>query len=161
MIDVVGGPPRPIPANDDDVKLTVDCTVQTTVELKAHQVGKKGIGSFGNDKSFQPIDWDKEGGVSRSEKCLVMPKGLRGVVVSMFDTSSKSSISHPVRVKFLGGDGLGGEYTPPVTFQMHFKTSEVELVDEQSSCGKMVSSTTDCRKKNNNLALSDDVMVFY
>ena len=129
MADIVGEAPRPNMFGGDDVELEKGDTIQTTKGLKAYQVPKKGAGSFADDKSFEPLDYEKEGGVTRADKCLIMPKGLRGVVAKVYDTN-ESDASHPVYVKFIGKDGLGGEYTPPITFHMHLKNNEVEVVDE-------------------------------
>ena len=134
MIDIIGGvggsPQTNLFGGDEGgVELEEGFVVQITRQLKAYQVGKKAFGSFAEDKSFQPIDWEKEGGVKRADKCLVMPKGLRGVVDRVIDTND-SDASHPIYVKFVGGDALGGDYESPITFHMHMKKNELEVVDK-------------------------------
>jgi len=111
----------------NNVEFTQGCTVQTTKEIKAFHVGKKGSGTY-NGNTFVPIDWDKEGDdVPREKKCLVMPKGFRGVVNRVYDVNDLDA-SLPVLVKFVAGDSMGGEFEPPVSFLMHLEESEVEVV---------------------------------
>lgn len=111
----------------NNAEFTLGCTVQTTKEIKAYHVGKKGSGKY-NGNTFDPIDWEKEGDdVPREKRCLVMPKGFRGVVTRVYDVTELDA-SLPVLVKFVAGDSLGGEFEPPVTFSMHLEDSEVEVV---------------------------------
>lgn len=125
MVDNSSTPPKLMDVNN--VEFTQGCTVQTTKEIKAFHVGKKGSGKYNSNK-FDPIDWEKEGDdVPREKRCLVMPKGFRGVVTRVYDVNEFDS-SLPILVKFVAGDSLGGEYEPPVTFSMHLEESEVEVV---------------------------------
>lgn len=139
MVDmnIFGGPVQPLnPISgkiEEEIVFTVGCTVQTTKEIKAYQVSKKGFGSYNEseqdkDKSFAPLDWEKEGGVSRADKCLVMPKGLRGVVKRVY-ADDDADASHPIVTKFMADDDLGGAYRSPITFAMHLRKNEVEIVE--------------------------------
>lgn len=130
MTDMVNESSTPTKLMDgNNVEFTQGCTVQTTRELKAYHVGKKGSGTYDDGNSFVPLDWEKEGedGIPRERRCLVMPKGFRGVVTRVYDVSEFDA-SLPVLVKFTAGDSLGGMFEPPVTFSMHLEENEVEVV---------------------------------
>jgi hypothetical protein len=107
-------------------EFTKDCTVQTTKDMKAFQVPKKGYGSF-DGTTFVPLDAE---GAARKDSCLVMPKGLRGIVNRVYNTDEFDTIM-PIVVKFVSGDSMGGEIEPPVTFLMHLEEGEVEVVVQE------------------------------
>jgi len=114
-------------ADGNDVEFTQGCTVKIKKGMKAYQVPRKGAGSFADDNSFVPLDWDTEGGVPRIERCLVMPEGMRGVVSRVYDLDEFDA-SQPIVAKFVADDAAGGDYASPVTFFMHFDTHELEVV---------------------------------
>eukprot|EP00979_Chaetoceros_neogracilis_P011259 scaffold2727_cov275-Chaetoceros_neogracile.AAC.30 len=95
------------------VKFTKDGTVQTTKLMKAYQSRKKGYGSY-EGTTFVPLDMEKEGGVTRADKCFVIPMGLRGIVSKVYDLDEFDA-SQPIVAKFIAGDSMGGEYEPPIT----------------------------------------------
>mmetsp|Transcript_14799 Transcript_14799/g.22419 ORF Transcript_14799/g.22419 Transcript_14799/m.22419 type:complete len:197 (-) Transcript_14799:149-739(-) len=113
----------------NDVEFTEGCIVQTCVEIKAYQVPKKAYGSFDEDsKSFVPLEGIDDGTpLPRRDMCLVLPKGIRANVARVYDIDEFDA-SSPILVKFQVGEGLGGEYAPPVTFLMHFRQNEVEVI---------------------------------
>jgi hypothetical protein len=107
-------------------EFTKDCTVQTTKEMKAYQVAKKGYGSF-DGTTFVPLDVED---AARKDSCLVMPKGIRGVVNRVYKTDEFDTIM-PIVVKFKSGESMGGEFEPPLTFLMHLEEGEVEVVEQE------------------------------
>lgn len=112
------------------IEFSSGCTVMLTTEVKSFSVPKGAVGKFADDKSFVPIDWDRDGGIPRAEKCCVMPKGIRGTVKRVY--TDEFDATHGIVVMFTKDEGLGGDYIPPSNFMMHFKTSEVEVVTEDS-----------------------------
>lgn len=112
------------------IEFSTGCTVMLTTEVKAFSIPKGAVGKFADDKSFIPIDWDMEGGIPRAEKCCVMPKGIRGAVRRVY--TDEFDATHAIIVAFKKDNGFGGDYIPPSSFMMHFKTSEVEVITEDS-----------------------------
>lgn len=115
-------------SDNQGVEFTEGCTIQTSKEIKAYQVPKKGFGSFDEDKNFVPVDGIEDvKSVPRIDKCLVIPTGMRAKVSKVYNIDEYDA-SQPIIAKFLGGDGLGGDFEPPLTFLMHFETYEIEVV---------------------------------
>eukprot|EP00553_Chaetoceros_curvisetus_P010732 CAMPEP_0204621518 /NCGR_PEP_ID=MMETSP0717-20131115/7197_1 /ASSEMBLY_ACC=CAM_ASM_000666 /TAXON_ID=230516 /ORGANISM="Chaetoceros curvisetus" /LENGTH=143 /DNA_ID=CAMNT_0051635929 /DNA_START=162 /DNA_END=593 /DNA_ORIENTATION=- len=112
------------------IEYTVGCTVMLTKESKSYSSPKKGWGKFSDvDNTFLPLDVNGEREIPRSDKCLVLPSGIRGTVKRVYDISDLKAI-HPIQVTFTSGESLGGDYIPPVNLLMHFATKEVEVVVE-------------------------------
>ena len=109
------------------VKFAKDGTVQATKLMKAYQSRKKGYGSY-EGTTFVPLDMEKEGGVTRADKCFVIPMGLRGIVSKVYDLDEFDA-SQPIVAKFIAGDSMGGKYEPPITLLMHFHVHELEVVE--------------------------------
>ena len=116
--------------DNNGAEFTAECTIQTSSEIRAFHVQPKAFGSFDEEsKSFVPLN---AGGrdmkeVPRSEKCLIIPKGMRGTVRSVYDISEFDATS-PILAKFEADNAFDGDYAPPVTFLMHFQSHEVEVV---------------------------------
>ncbi len=124
-------PPEPANVVDNNgVQFEEGCIVQTCSEIRAYHVPRKGFGSFDEEsKAFVAL---VEGGkdfteISRFDKCLIIPKGLRGKVRRVYDMDNFDAVS-PIVARFEADDALDGDYVPPVTFLMHFQTDEVEVV---------------------------------
>lgn len=116
--------------DNNGVEFTAECTIQTSSEIRAYHVQAKAYGSFDEEsKSFVKLDTDgrdvKE--VPRFEKCLIIPKGMRGKVRRVYDMSEFDATS-PILAKFEADNAFDGDYAPPVTFLMHFQSHEVEVV---------------------------------
>lgn len=116
--------------DSNGVEFTEGCTIQICSEVKAYQVPKKGFGSFDAESNkFIPLEGvDDVGSVARVDKCLVIPKGMRGKITKVYDISEYDA-SLPLIAKFQDGEGYGGNFEPPVTFLMHFDTYEIEVVE--------------------------------
>mmetsp|Transcript_8767 Transcript_8767/g.11036 ORF Transcript_8767/g.11036 Transcript_8767/m.11036 type:complete len:189 (+) Transcript_8767:188-754(+) len=111
------------------IEFTVGCTIQTSSEMRAYQVSRKGFGSFSeSDKSFVPVDVKNMNSVPRFDRCFIMPEGLRAKVTKVYDLDEFDAIL-PIVAKFEAGESFQGEYSPPVTFLMHFDTFEIEVVE--------------------------------
>jgi len=123
MGGLVDEPKTQVLVDGNGVEFTKGCTIETTKEMKAFQVPKKGFGSF-DGTTFVPLD---AAGASRADSCLVMPTGLRGTVNRVYDIDEFDTIM-PIVAKFVGGENMGGEIEPPITFLMHFEESEVQVV---------------------------------
>ncbi|EED89275.1 predicted protein [Thalassiosira pseudonana CCMP1335] len=100
----------------------------TPHKLKAYQVPKAAFGTFSSSSGqFLPQD---EGGITRDTSCLVLPEGLRGVVMRVYDVNEWDR-THPILIKFVAGldrEGEGG-FDVPKTFMMHFDADEIVVVD--------------------------------
>jgi hypothetical protein len=95
-----------------------------TAGLKAYQVNLKGQGSF-LDGKFIP---SPEGPTPRGRRNLELPVGMRGIVQKLYDVDDVSA-NFPVQVKFEPGKYNDDEgVDPPISFLMHFATSEIEAV---------------------------------
>ena len=106
---------------------TEGCTIQISTETKAYQVARKGFGSYDEQSgSFVPLDFNDD--TPRVDRCLVLPKGLRGTVMKVYDMNEFDA-SMPIVAKFTQGENFGGKFEPPVTFLMHFDTHEVEVIE--------------------------------
>ena len=135
MIDFIGGGSGQSGQSGSQTKITdqndaefeVGNIIQTRKELKAYHVGNKGYGRFGDDGTFEPLDLEKTELLSRSDKCLVIPIGFRGVVTRVYNTEHYDA-SQPIVAKFFAGDRKGGKFAPPLDMTMHFVTNEVEVV---------------------------------
>ena len=117
--------------DDNGVAFTEGCTIQITKEIKAYHVAKKGFGRFDTEtKSFIPLLEGNEDirSIPRVERCLILSKGVRGIVKKVYDIDEYDATS-PIVARFEDGVGLGGELVTPVTFLMHFETHEVEVVE--------------------------------
>lgn len=110
----------------NNIVFSEGCVVQLVSETRAYQVPRKSMGFF-QDDMFVPLDFDKD--VVRRDMCLVLPKGMRATVARVYDLDQFDA-SLPIVCKFEEGNALGGEYTPPSSFSMHFDTFEVEVVSE-------------------------------
>jgi hypothetical protein len=115
--------------DNNNVEFTVGCTIQTCKQIKAYQVARKGYGSFDEEtKSFLPLEYDNIDTVSRADRCLVLPQGIRASVSRVYDRNAYDAIM-PVVAKFVAKQHLGGDYEPPITFFMHFEARDVEVVE--------------------------------
>jgi len=111
----------------NDAEFTVGSIVQLTADTRCYQAPRKSMGTYTDDYTFVPLDWKKEEGVQRAERCCVLPKGTRATVSRVYDASEFDAIQ-PVVAKFEKGKGHDGVVDPPATFYMHFETHEVEVV---------------------------------
>lgn len=114
--------------DDNKAEFTEGCTVKLTSEKRAYHVAVKSFGRFADDddKTFIPLDLkNNKDTVQRVDRCLVLPPGLEGTVVRVYDVSDFDA-NLPIKAKFVAGEG--GEYVLPVTFLMHFDTFELEVV---------------------------------
>ena len=97
--------------------------VRVAAPIKAFHVGVKFRGSYDEEtKELVPVSRD----VDREDRCLVLPVGMRGVVMRVYDIVELGP-SHPIKVKFTPGENIDEGYDPP-NFIMHFETYEVEVV---------------------------------
>ncbi len=113
--------------DSNGVEFTEGCTIQICSEVKAYQVPKKGFGSFDAESNkFIPLDGVDD--AARVDRCLVIPKGMRGKITKVYDMSEYDA-SLPLIAKFQDGEGFGGSFEPPMTFLMHFDTFEIEVVE--------------------------------
>jgi hypothetical protein len=107
--------------------------------IKAYSVPKPCYGSFHpTSHDFLPVD-QTSGKLPRSDSCLVLPVGLRGRVVEVYDAESLDR-ARPYLVKF--EEGLDREeimgkrneskmesgFNVPKAFAMHFSAEEIVLV---------------------------------
>jgi hypothetical protein len=90
-------------------------------ELKAYQVNAKAQGSYNDQKIFVPDTSDSK------KKSLLVPRGLRGCVVKVYDEDVISA-NLPIVVQFTPGENTEEGYDPPAAFRMHFTPQEVECV---------------------------------
>jgi hypothetical protein len=90
-------------------------------ELKAYQVNAKAQGSYKDQKIFVPDTSDSK------KKSLLVPRGLRGCVVKVYDEDVISA-NLPIVVQFTPGENTEEGYDPPAAFRMHFTPQEVECV---------------------------------
>jgi len=119
--------------------------------IKAYSVPKSCYGSFHptSHKFIPAVDHNNNNNnnaiIKRSDSCLVLPIGLRGRVMQVYDAESLDR-ARPYVVKFeegldreedIGGrndggvDGeeeKGGGFNLPKGFTMHFSAEEIELV---------------------------------
>lgn len=98
--------------------------VRMIQSLKAYHVNPKMFGHFDEEtKIFTPAP---KGG-ERGSKCLVVPIGMRGRVVRVYDIEDLGP-AHPIVVMFEPGENTEEGYDTPLRFKMHFETFEVEVV---------------------------------
>lgn len=109
------------------VEFTEGVIVQLTADTKCYQAPRKAMGTYTDDGTFVPLDWEKEGGVQRVERCCVLPKGTRAMVSRVYDISEFDA-SQPIVAKFQAGNAHDGVVEPPATFFMHFESHEIEVV---------------------------------
>ena len=95
--------------------------------VKAYQVPKAAFGSFDPiTREFSPQD---KSNASRGTNCLMLPQGLRGEVLKVYDVNEWDR-THPILVKFEEGMDRGeGGYDVPKTFMMHFDAHEIMVLD--------------------------------
>jgi hypothetical protein len=86
--------------------------------LKAFQINAKGQGTFDAKKAFV---------LDATKKFLVLPIGLRGTIMRVYDESVVSA-NLPIQVKFVNGEHTEEGYDTPTSFLMHFMPNEVECV---------------------------------
>jgi hypothetical protein len=127
---------------------TPGCTVSVVTDtIHAHSVPKSSYGTFHvTTGEFIPRgagtdnNTDDDGGTTtttRKTACLVLPKGLRGIVERVYDTNTWDR-ARPIVVKFnMGYDRTIAEeedgrsdvrYNIPKEFRMHFDATELEIV---------------------------------
>lgn len=107
--------------------VTVGAVVRIAVEgLEAYQILPKAKGIFNEKKEFVPDTSDSR---PIGRRCLVLPVGLRGTVVKVFDIDDVSA-NFPVQVKFQPDTDTEEGYNTPVPFLMHFQSDEIELVED-------------------------------
>jgi hypothetical protein len=117
---------KPIPSVSPHVDrnnqvFKVGDTVRIIVSnIRAHHISAKGFGTFSQSMTFLPAPEN----ATRKDKCLLLPMGLIGTLVTVYDAGDSDS-SLPLQVKFTPGDS--GAYDVPVAFTMHLDTSEVEV----------------------------------
>jgi hypothetical protein len=100
----------------------VGCIVRVCVdELKAYQVNAKAQGSYNDQKIFVPDT------SAAKKKSLLLPLGLRGCVVKVYDENVISA-NLPIVVQFTPGENTEEGYDPPTAFRMHFTPQELECV---------------------------------
>mmetsp|Transcript_23002 Transcript_23002/g.35476 ORF Transcript_23002/g.35476 Transcript_23002/m.35476 type:complete len:189 (+) Transcript_23002:136-702(+) len=98
--------------------------VRVIKSLKAYHVPPKLFGGFDEvTKVFIP---GPEVG-NRGSKCLVVPVGMRGRVIRVYDVEDLGP-AHPVVVIFEPGENADEGYETPLQFKMHFDTFELEVV---------------------------------
>lgn len=103
-------------------EFTVGCVVRVCVDdLKAYQVNSKAQGSFNDQKVFVADTSDSK------KKSLLVPRGLRGSVVKVYDEDVISA-NLPIVVQFTPGENTEEGYDPPAPFRMHFTPQELECV---------------------------------
>jgi hypothetical protein len=118
--------PEVVVVNDKNgTPIEVGCVVRVAKEMEAYQVPAKGRGSYNERKEFVPIE--KE--ASRARQNLLLPEGIRGVVIKTYN-SEDISANFPVKVQFTPGENTDEGYDPPVAFIMHFDPSEIECVSQ-------------------------------
>jgi hypothetical protein len=104
-------------------EFSVDGLVRVCVNgLKAYQVNGKGQGSYNELKEFVPDTSDEK------KKCLLLPEGLRGRVVKVYDEDVVSA-NLPIVVLFTPGKDTEEGYDAPTAFRMHFTPQELEFVE--------------------------------
>jgi hypothetical protein len=96
--------------------------VRVSRATKAFQVPSSARGEFNENKEFVPsVDGE-------ASKYLVVPEGMCGVVTKVY-VQANLSANFKVQVKFTPGEDCNKEgFDPPVVFQMHFSSKEVECV---------------------------------
>jgi hypothetical protein len=100
-------------------QVSVGNVIRVAQELKAHQVPPAGRGGYNQDRQFVP---------DSASKHLLVPVGLRGVVTKVYSDGDLSA-NFKIQVKFTPGMENNDEgYEPPVAFQMHFGSDEVECI---------------------------------
>ena len=112
--------------DDDDDAIVEGSVVRVVAEgLKAFHVSKKMWGSYNDEGEFVPVQDPQE----RTDKCLILPVGLCGVVQFVYDVEEVSS-NLPIKAIFEPTDEPEeGKLNPPGRFIMHFDTHEVERVE--------------------------------
>lgn len=110
--------------------IEVGSVIRVAKQMKAYQVPAKARGSYDMvTKEFIPID-STTATVSRKDQNLVLPIGIRGVVVKVYRQSDESDLSanFPIKVQFTPGTNIDNDdgYDPPVAFSMHFDPMEIE-----------------------------------
>lgn len=108
----------------NDNEFQVGCIVRVNSSTKkAFHVSKKAYGYFNEEKEFIPcVD-----ATERTDRCLLVPEGLRGTVTRIYDINDLST-NFPILVKFVKGENVEEGYSSPQTFTMHFDTTEVDVV---------------------------------
>jgi hypothetical protein len=103
-------------------ELIPGCIVRLVKPMKAFHVQKSG--KILENKVFVPSPDNEPPGT----RCLELPLGLRGLVSQVYDVNNHDA-SQPIVVKFSPGLYCGEEgFDTPVSFTMHFESSEVEVV---------------------------------
>lgn len=104
-------------------EFTVGSIVRVSVDgLKAFQINNKGQGWFDENKKFVP-----DVSESSKKKFLLLPIGLRGSVMKVYDENVVSA-NLPIQVKFNNGANTEEGYDTPASFLMHFMPNELECV---------------------------------
>jgi hypothetical protein len=100
--------------------IVVDSIVRVVaLNLKAYQVNpKSGFGAYNDKKEFV---------YSNASPYLILPQGLRGRVMRVYDENVVAA-NFPIQVKFTPGENVEGGYDVPVAFMMHFLQEELECV---------------------------------
>jgi hypothetical protein len=93
--------------------------------IRAHHVAKSSYGSFDSaTKHFLPQD---EANVTRKTSCLLLPEGLQGEVITVFDTNSCDR-AHPILVKFGSDEDRNDGYNLDSAFTMYLGPNEIMVV---------------------------------
>jgi hypothetical protein len=103
-------------------EFTVGSIVRVCVDgLKAYQVNGKAQGSYNDEKVFVSDTSETK------KKCLLVPAGLRGQVIKVYDEDVISS-NLPIVVQFTPGENTEDGYDVPTTFRMHFTPQELDCI---------------------------------
>ncbi|KAL7454811.1 hypothetical protein ACHAWC_006413 [Mediolabrus comicus] len=93
--------------------------------IRAHHVSKSSYGSFdATTKQFIPQD---ESTLTRQTSCLLLPEGLQGEIVNVYNTNEWDR-AHPILVKFGLDEERNDGYSLPSSFTMHVDAKEIMVV---------------------------------
>jgi hypothetical protein len=99
--------------------------IATHNSISAHHVAKSSYGSFNpTTKQFLPQD---ESNITRKTSCLLLPEGLQGEVITVYDTNSCDR-AHPILVKFGSDEDRNDGYTLDSAFTMYLGPNEIMVV---------------------------------
>jgi hypothetical protein len=93
--------------------------------IRAHHVSKSSYGSFdATTKQFIPQD---ESTLTRQTSCLLLPEGLQGEIVNVYNTNEWDR-AHPILVKFGLDEERNDGYSLTNPFTMHVDAKEIMVV---------------------------------
>ena len=93
--------------------------------IRAHHVSKSSYGRFdATTKQFMPQD---ESTLTRQTSCLLLPEGLQGEVVNVYNTNEWDR-AHPILVKFGLDEERNDGYSLPGSFTMHVDAKEIMVM---------------------------------